>query len=118
MTGEMFFVRKDGTDSDGNKWELQAAIARQLHGELHPFDVYQGPYVTAIGRDIRAGSGPYAMPVRHLGIVRLWVVSWEDDTDFCQVYREDTDKLSEPFWPYTHKGMNTRAACKAARSLL
>ncbi len=110
MTGEM--LRSDVTRE---AYPLHFAIARALHGRVEPFDMYQGPYVV-IGADIRVGASPYAMPVQHLGIVRLWVGSADDNSDMATVYNEATDKVSAPFWPYGP--LATRHACKAARSVL
>lgn len=110
MTGEMSWIHQNGEDSNGEIWGTHAAIARAVKGHLEPFDAYQGPYIV-IGSDIRVGAAPYAMPIAHLGIVRLWLGS--DDGYWGTIWREDTDTLSEPF-----PCMNTRAACRAARKLL
>ena len=97
MAGEMYFINQDGTDSDGEIWQTHADIAKAINGRLEPFDKYQGPYIV-VGKDLRMGATPYSVPVRHLGIVRLWLVPAEDQPDdFTQIYREDTNKLSEPF---------------------
>jgi hypothetical protein len=90
MTGEMFYINPEtGEDSNGECWPIHLAIAQAVGGTLKPFDVYQGPYI-AVGTDLTVGNSPYAMPVRGLRIIRLWVCSNE-------VYREDTEE-SLPFW--------------------
>lgn len=76
MTGEMSWIRQDGEDSNGDSWEVHAAIARELGGTLRPFDVYQGPFIAL----------PHAA---------LWVTS--DDGAFGRVFNERTEALSEPF---------------------
>ena len=94
MTGEMHYIDpKTGEDSNGETWPLHAKIAQELNGEIKPFDVYQGPYVV-IGGDLTIGNIPYAMPILHLGIIRLWIC---EDATGSFVYREDIDK-AEPFW--------------------
>ena len=95
MTGEMHHIDQDGNDSNGECWPTHTAIAKALGGKLQPFDVYQGPYIM-IGPDMRIGERPYQLAVQNLGIIRLWIVS--DDGAFGQVYREDTEKLSDSFW--------------------
>lgn len=110
MAGEMHHINQQGEDDSGNVWELHAAIAEAVNGELRPFDQYQGPYIV-VGSDLTAGERPYAVPVQHLGIVRLWVCGQND----CEavVYREDNDQRSPPFW-----WDDTEAAIAAARGLL
>lgn len=100
MTGEMFSIDQDGNDSNGDTWDLHAAIAQAIGGQLHPFDVYQGPYIS-VGPDLRVGDAPYAMPVQHLGLIRLWVSS--DDGVGTYIYREDTDESSESFFMGDHQ---------------
>lgn len=99
MTGEMGYISQDGIDGDGECWELHAAIAKAVKGELKPFDKYQGPYIV-VGADATVGRSPYTVPVQHLGCKRLWIVNDEEDNQgaIFRVWREDTDKLSEPFW--------------------
>ena len=75
-------------------YPLHFAVAKEFGGEVKPFDQYQGPYVV-IGGDIRSGSGPYAVAVQGLGVVRLWLCS--EDGVWCYWYREDTDKKSDIF---------------------
>ena len=60
MTGEMH--RSEVTPE---AYPTHFAIARALGGTVEPFDQYQGPYV-CIGRDVRAGSGVYALAPRGL----------------------------------------------------
>ena len=45
MTGEMSWIKPDGTDSNGDQYVLHARIARALRCELRPFDRYIGPYI-------------------------------------------------------------------------
>lgn len=45
MTGEMHAIAPDGTDSNGDTWEIQAAVATALGCKLRPFDKYIGPYI-------------------------------------------------------------------------
>ena len=113
MTGEMYSITKQGVDSNGDCWAMHAAVARAVGGRLEPFDVYQGPYIV-VGPDVRVGSAPYQLAVQHLGVKRLWIVP-EDDSNgaFVQVYREDTDTLSELIW-----WEDTGHAAKEARKLL
>ena len=106
----MYSIGQDGIDSNGDHWPLHAAVARELGGEIKPFDVYQGPYVV-IGGDVRVGDAPYAVAVQGLGVVRLWLSS--DDGYFCQWYNEATGRASEEF-PYHDEGW----AVEAARSLV
>ena len=110
MTGEMAWINQDGEDSNGECWATHAAVAQALSGELHPFDAYQGPYIT-IGPDVTTGAAPYAMPVRHLGIIRLWLVT--EDGEVGRVWREDTDTPSDEFLCE-----DTASAIEAAQSLL
>lgn len=107
MTGEMAWIKKDGTDSNGECWPIHASIARQLKGELHPFDVYQGPYIK-------------------VGKYKLWIVPFDMCDGYVRVLSEwysggNRIDMSGPFWSYSNQykhGMNTRAACKAARELI
>ena len=103
-----------GEDSNGDTWDIHAAIAKALGGKIKPFDKYQGPYIV-IGKDITAGISPYAMPIQGIGIIRLWLISQPNDKDsgFYCIYREDTDETSFPFW-WNDEAM----AIEAARSLL
>jgi len=115
MTGEMYWIDEEtGQDSNGDVYELHAAIAKAIGGQLKPFDKYQGPYIV-IGKDIRAGSGPYAIPVQNLGVIRLWIIPQPNDEEsgfFC-IYREDTNETSHPFW-WNDESM----AIEAARQLI
>ena len=104
MTGEMWHIDENGKDDNGNEWPIHAAIAKALCDEGHdaslqPFDQYQGPYIL-IGKDARLGQPPYAVATQHLGVVRLWVVSSQPDSDgiLWRIYREDTDTLSSQFY--------------------
>lgn len=113
MTGEMGYIKQNGEDQDGEIWELHAKIAEAIGGELKPFDKYQGPYI-AVGGDLRTAGGAYAMPVKHLGIVRLWVIADEKYPDnMARVYREDNKRVSNPFY-WTDYG----EACLEAKKLL
>lgn len=47
MTGEMNWIKRDGTDSNGDTWETHANIAKRMRVPLRPFDVYIGPYIAA-----------------------------------------------------------------------
>ena len=105
MTGEM--VRADVTRET---WPTHFAIADALGGTVEPFDQYQGPYIL-IGNDIRAGAEPYAVAVRGLGVVRLWLCY--DEGEFATVYNEATNEQSEPFFEF-----DEMAAIEAARSTL
>jgi len=100
MTGEMAWIKPDGTDSNGDCWPIHASIARQLKGELRPFDVYQGPYIK-------------------VGRAKLWVCGFDDAFGYTfTIYREDTDTVSKPLYVgYTQFSINRRA-CKAARELI
>lgn len=92
MTGEMHYINPEtGEDSNGDIWESHLAVAQAVGGTLKPFDVYQGPYIV-IGADTRVGQSPYALAVRGLGIVRLWIGD-------NHVYREDTEE-TEPCIPW------------------
>lgn len=99
MTGEMAWIKKDGTDSNGDCWPIHASIARQLKGELRPFDVYQGPYVVVSGH-------------------RLWIVSVpETNSDyFFKLYDETTDEFMYVYG-VTYREV-IRRACKHARMLI
>ena len=110
----MFSIDKNGRDSDGETWVLHASIAKAIKGTLEPFDKYQGPYIVVGGKDIRVGNKPYDMPVRHLGIVRLWIVGDEEEPEvLARIYREDNDTLSDPFmWN------DNRGAIRQARKIL
>ena len=110
MTGEMHSINQKGIDSNGDSWPTHAAIARAVKGNLKPFDVYQGPYIV-VGQDQWVGKPPYHLPVLNVGVIRLWLSSIDSKT--AQIWREDTDTLSEPFF-YD----DTRTACKEARKLL
>lgn len=112
MTGEMHAINEQGEDSNGDVWSAHAAIAKALGGTLEPFDVYQGPYIL-LGSELRVGPAPYAVPVP--GACRLWLQT--KDGELGQVYREDTDTLSEPFL-LTYDESEHEAAIAAAQSLL
>lgn len=45
MTGEMSWIKPDGTDSNGDLYPTHAALAKRLRCKLRPFDVYCGPYI-------------------------------------------------------------------------
>lgn len=45
MTGEMSWIKPDGTDSNGDVYTVHARVARALRCRLRPFDVYIGPYI-------------------------------------------------------------------------
>lgn len=77
MTGEMVWIKQDGTDSNGDEWATHAAIANALGGELRPFDVYQGPYIT------------------FEGVGRVWLCA--DDAWEGYAYAERYDTQSEHF---------------------
>ena len=112
MTGEMRFIDKNGIDSNGECWDLHAAIAQACGGELKPFDSYQGPYISVNG-DVVVNSGScYRMPVQYLGCVRLWIIGNDQDYMIGTVYREDTEDYAD-FDIY-----DTESAICAARSLL
>jgi len=104
MTGEMSYINTEtGIDSNGEHWPIQHAIAKAIGGELKPFDSYQGPYIT-VGRHLTVSNSPYAIPVQHLGIIRLWVIP---DEIGGQVYREDNDQIC----PYYDEISAIMAAC-------
>ena len=98
MTGEMSYINQEtGVDSNGDCWYLHLAIAKAIGGTLKPFDTYQGPYIV-FGGDLTIGNSPYAIPIQHLGIVRLWICE-SDLPGMFELYREDTEE-SAPFWDY------------------
>ena len=70
MTGEMSCA-----DVTREAFPAHFAIADALGGTVHPFDVYQGPYVLARGH-------------------RLWI---SDDGNGAVVYDETTRRQSERF---------------------
>ena len=94
MTGEMMTIDQEGLDSNGEDWPTHAAVAKAVGGTLRPFDTYQGPYIV-VGDDITVGTAPYKLAVQGMGVKRLWLCT--DDGMSGQVYREDTDTLSESF---------------------
>ena len=106
MTGEM--IKEELTPET---YPLQFAIADALGGEVQPFDVYQGPYVS-IGPDLRIGHAPYAVAVQGLGITRLWVMS--EDGVVATIFNEANEQESDPFL------MNgpLEAVCDCARQVL
>lgn len=62
MTGEI----SQWEAENAPEWETHRAIARELNGEVHAFDAYQGPYITAQrdGRNLKLwiaedDAGPY-----------------------------------------------------------
>lgn len=77
MTGEMSHIDQNGLDSNGETWEMHAAVAKALGGELRAWDVYQGPYIKI------PGAGP------------IWLYSENGHEGIA--YREDTDKKSDSF---------------------
>ena len=98
MTGEMSWINpKTGEDSNGDSWPIHLAVAKAVGGELKPFDVYQGPYIS-VGIDLRIGNSPYSIPVQNQKCIRLWVIP-VDDYDVA-IYREDTDTQSYAFSAY------------------
>ena len=96
MTGEM-----SKADVTKEAYPLHFAIARALKGTVHPFDMYQGPYV-------RTSYG------------QLWISepetpeNWPDG--YVMVWNERTHKASTPFWPWSKTA--TRRACRAAREVV
>jgi hypothetical protein len=108
-TGEM-------TSVDPEEYSTHFAIAKALGGEVKPFDVYQGPYIS-IGGDVRVSdaltdpdaNGPYAMAPRIKGLVRLWI-SVDENDDLCHVYNEDNEKVSTIGFPYEDENMAIAAA--------
>ena len=111
MTGEMGSIDKSGKDSNGGYWPIHASIARQLKGELCPFDVYQGPYVYVY----KYGREAY----------KFWVTPCNKDGGFADVYdldrfvciyEESQQRHSGPIYAWD-KATNRRA-CKAARQLM
>ena len=99
MTGEMSWINPEtGKDSNGDVWNIHLAIAKAVGGELKPYDVYQGPYIS-VGIDLRIGNSPYSIPVQNQKCVRLWVIPVNDYD--AVVYREDTDKQSYAFCMYS-----------------
>lgn len=101
MTGEMPRIDPvTGETPDGEIYTLHAAIAAAVGGTVQPFDVYQGSYVL-IGPDVRIGDSPYAVAVKGLGVIRLWI---GDDPNggggWATVYREDNEMESAPFWAH------------------
>lgn len=94
MTGEMSSIDKNGLDSNGDAWPIQAALAKAFHGKLHPFDKYQGPYIQT-----KHGT--------------LWLCCTDGDT--CTVYNETTDKESSPFPLWHDDGELAAAAIGAAK---
>lgn len=108
MAGEMF-----ASDVTREAWPLHFAIADAFNGTVKPFDQYQGPYVS-IGEDIRVGNDPYAYAPRIPGIVRLWIITEEGEVG--QVYNEDNEKTSSPFFFYTNSAESD--AVDAAREVL
>ena len=91
MTGEMSYINPEtGVDSNGESWPIHLAIAKELGGELRPFDVYQGPYIV-IGNDVVAQpNSDYRIPIQGFGIIRLWV--FYDEDRLLTIYREDNEK--------------------------
>lgn len=69
MTGEM-----SKADVTREAFPVHFAIADELGGSVHPFDVYQGPYIRARGH-------------------KLWLM---DDEGFCVIYDETTHLQSVP----------------------
>lgn len=67
MTGEMSWIKPDGTDSNGECWPTHAAVARALRCRLRPFDVYCGPYIAH-----KAGRLWISTPDGASGQVTLW----------------------------------------------
>ena len=101
MAGEMYAINPiTGMEPDGTTWFLHSAIVEAINSlfgvkaEIRPFDQYQGPYIV-VGPDVRIGTPSYALAPKHLGVVRLWVNIIDDC--LAQVYREDTNTLSEHF---------------------
>jgi hypothetical protein len=95
MTGEMHHIdTATGEDSNGEVWNVHAAIARHLDGILRPFDKYQGPYILVDG-------------------AKLWLTT--ADGFVGRVYREDTEKVSFEFNLNTD---NTEHAAIVAAQLL
>jgi hypothetical protein len=45
MTGEMGWIKPDGTGSNGDCYPIHAAVAKAMRCTLRPFDVYCGPYI-------------------------------------------------------------------------
>ena len=91
MTGEMSYINPEtGVDSNGESWPIHLAIAKELNGELKPFDSYQGPYITIGGDFVVSPSSDYRIPIQGFGIIRLWIF-WENEFEM-KICREDTEK--------------------------
>ena len=106
MTGEMH-----PSEVTREAYPLHFAVADALGGTVHPFDQYQGPYVS-IGPDIRTRVRSWALHhPRGLGIVRLWFQYFGQKG--VTIYNEANDRVSEPFSEWT-----CECAVAAARSVL
>ena len=105
MTGEMYQIDPvTGEEPDGTIWPLHAAVAKAVGGKVMPFDQYQGPYVA-------------------VGQAKLWIELDKPSCPACgryydsssvRVWREDTDTLSDPFYPYREGA----EACAAEAAVL
>ncbi len=108
MTGEMF-----KSEVTRENFPLMFAIADAVKGTVEPFDQYQGPYV-CVGRDIRAGSEPYAVAPTGLGVIRLWLCT--DDGVQATIYNEAIEMQSNPF--LLHRDDTEEYAVYAALSVI
>jgi hypothetical protein len=98
------------SDCTRDNYPVHHAVADALGGTVRPFDQYQGPYVV-VGPDVRAGSEPYAVAPRGLGVVRLWLC--DDGEGRVTVFNEATERESDPFiWD------DENGAIEAARSVV
>lgn len=100
MTGEMAWIKPDGTDSNGEKWEPHAKVARALRCRLKPFDSYIGPYIAH-----SAGKLFISSEDGIVGTVCLWPEG---------IAPADREPITEDYFPL----YDADAALAAARSVL
>lgn len=91
MTGEM-----SQSDVTPDAFPYHFRIARKYHGEVRPFDVYQGPYV-------------------HIPTCgRFWLCS--DNGSVFYWFSDMLDRASPTFFPEMH-GQSTRAFSELVKDL-
>ena len=104
MTGEMAWINPDGTDSNGEQWDIHANVAKRMRCKLRPFDKYIGPYI-----DHERGKVFIALEEDGTGSACLW----PDGT--APAYREPIVCLFSPWNDIEAAVAAVREICRKRR---